>query len=323
MNKIILHIEYLLLRHDCVVVPGLGAFLNVRKNSYYDKENGLWMPPTEEIRFNRAVSHDDALLASSYARREKIDYATASGILRHHVKEIHDILQSEGEFMIGRIGMLVQDQDSISFSPSSSPASGAADEGLFPVRYEERTLSETIQPDSDEKGALRVFDTRKNYYLAINKRFARSVASVVLVLIVAMAAIIPFGKNFNEDQASIIPVKVISEAIETTYDKPSHKALHNVTDSIVATEDSGHNYKSDKSAEWQIIVGTFRTQQEAERYIAANGGKGYDLTVLPSSRLKRISAIGAEKKETLIEIMNSAEFQNKYPQAWIYRSEKK
>ena len=70
MYNLSLHIEYLLLHHDCVVVPGLGAFINVRHAAYFDAVTRVWHPMTREVRFNGALTHDDGLLSSSYARKE-------------------------------------------------------------------------------------------------------------------------------------------------------------------------------------------------------------------------------------------------------------
>ena len=44
MERLSIHIEYLLLRHDCVVVPGFGAFINARSEARVDSESGQVYP---------------------------------------------------------------------------------------------------------------------------------------------------------------------------------------------------------------------------------------------------------------------------------------
>ena len=41
MQELALHIEYLLKRHDCVIVPGFGAFLASRRRAAYSPESVL------------------------------------------------------------------------------------------------------------------------------------------------------------------------------------------------------------------------------------------------------------------------------------------
>ncbi|MDE6465278.1 MAG: SPOR domain-containing protein, partial [Duncaniella sp.] len=53
------HIEYLLLRHDCVVVPGLGALLVHEVHARFDADSCTFMPPSRSLGFNPAVTHND------------------------------------------------------------------------------------------------------------------------------------------------------------------------------------------------------------------------------------------------------------------------
>lgn len=44
MNPFFQHIEFLLLRHDCVVIPGLGAFIVNMVPAHIDYEKGWSLP---------------------------------------------------------------------------------------------------------------------------------------------------------------------------------------------------------------------------------------------------------------------------------------
>ena len=104
MNTIILHIEYLLRRHECVVLPGWGAFIARRTPAYfYDKENSLMMPPSRRVAFNAELQEDDGLLASSLCRREKLTYGEAASYIRRQVEYINDLLLSDGEIPFGNL----------------------------------------------------------------------------------------------------------------------------------------------------------------------------------------------------------------------------
>ena len=71
MFSIIEHIEYLITCHDCVVVPGWGAFIANYDASTYDATKNVMARPRRSIGFNASVSHNDGLLAQSLMRRER------------------------------------------------------------------------------------------------------------------------------------------------------------------------------------------------------------------------------------------------------------
>ena len=76
MISIVEHIEYLIARHDCVVVPGWGAFIAQYEASSVSAL-GRWQNPGRQISFNSALSYNDGLLASSIMQREQCAYEIA------------------------------------------------------------------------------------------------------------------------------------------------------------------------------------------------------------------------------------------------------
>ena len=43
------HIEILLLRHDCVILPGFGGFMTHHVEARYDEAERLFLPPLRTI----------------------------------------------------------------------------------------------------------------------------------------------------------------------------------------------------------------------------------------------------------------------------------
>ena len=102
MISVLDHIEYLTSKHDCVIVPGLGAFIShysVKKNA-----NGMPIGLSREISFNQSVAHSDGLLAHSISRREKITYELANLEIANYVNSLRSQLSHEGEVPVGRVG---------------------------------------------------------------------------------------------------------------------------------------------------------------------------------------------------------------------------
>ena len=61
------HIEILLWEHDCVIVPGLGAFIANHASACYN-ENGdnMFLPPYRNVCFNQSLATNDGLLVQAY-----------------------------------------------------------------------------------------------------------------------------------------------------------------------------------------------------------------------------------------------------------------
>ena len=89
METVILHIEYLLRHHECVVLPGWGAFIARRvPASFCMQGNVLMTPPSRGLAFNAELREDDGLLVSSMCRREKMSYPEAADYVRRQVEYI-------------------------------------------------------------------------------------------------------------------------------------------------------------------------------------------------------------------------------------------
>ena len=86
LSTLILNLLY---RNDCVIVPGLGAFITRRVASSYDEQRGLMLPPRKEVAFNPDLRHTDGLLADFMtARGAASDYADAQGQIESFVSAV-------------------------------------------------------------------------------------------------------------------------------------------------------------------------------------------------------------------------------------------
>ncbi len=194
MERLALHIEYLLLRHDCVVVPGFGAFINVYHSALEDSQTHTFQPMTTEVRFNSALKHNDGMLATSYARRERVSYAEGREMVRVAVSDLQDTLALEGEVSIGRIGRIRTDKSgNLTFHPLLTPRRLSEALGYLPVKRHApavevapaaaTAVTETETAEPVVEYPIRKFDTDRNYYIPINKMFARMAASFAVVAV--------------------------------------------------------------------------------------------------------------------------------------------
>ncbi len=246
MELLPLHIEYLLTRHDCVIVPGLGAFIATEQEAYIDFERGIIRPRRREISFNSSVVTDDGLLSHSIARREGMAYEDARRLLLHLAERMAADLEEEGEVSLGMVGRLLKDSEGlITFQPRRS---AIAADIMQEVALSERisaSVAAATDPEAeseetaDEEEGMRTIRVKADRYVfTISKRAVHAAAMLVAILTIGLSLLLPINHD-NEQKASVISFEdffhhsVRSEALKS-HDAEAVKV--EAADSIVAAE---------------------------------------------------------------------------------------
>ncbi len=209
MNTICQHIEFLVRNHDCVIVPGWGAFIANFQPAHFDKFNRL-MPPSRTLSFNSSLVHDDGLLASSIVRREKISYDKALNIIAEDVNTLRHQLTAQREVVLGHLGMFTYNAEgSMLFEPYDKSSAISSLYGLAAVNV----VSLRSQVRNEEN-----VSNKKNgdtIYVPIRRSWTRIAASIAVILGLGFTLSTPII-NDQAHQASIItaPVKPQIKLIE-------------------------------------------------------------------------------------------------------------
>lgn len=315
MEQLALHIEYLLLRHDCVILPGFGAFINARCAAHYDPFTDRWIPMTKEVRFNQAVNHDDGLVANSYARKYSLTFHEARTLLNSDIKELRYLIENDGEVSLGRLGYIsAGDENTIRFSPFQTAEQTNRELGFVSVGTQ--LNSQEFSDNANEKRAERSLDFDRNYYIPVNKTAAKVAASLLLVFIVAISALMPSSGRMEEDQASVVPVNaLIDSAAMPMVQEP--KEVYESQDSVPGNDNL---IPENSIKKYYLIVGTFRSEREAQKYINLNNGEESDLILVPSKTLFRVASASSNDKSELITELNSDSFKSRYSEGWIWEN---
>lgn len=314
MDSIQLHIDYLVRRHECVILPGLGAVISSYRSARFVEETGEMLPPGREFAFNAEIKSNDGLLANSIARRRKISYDEAVTEMTAELAGISCQLKAESEVNIGNVGRLVMEDGCIVFRPFATLAERAARLGLVPLRIceaegvrEEVNEPEVanIEPVSAEEvaesGVGREFNTRKFYYIPVRKSLAKIAAAVVAVAAIGISIFLPFKDNTtHRELASVVPVKEVA-AVVVPQNQPAEEK--------VAPEAVTEDYR--------VVVGTFTTEGELERFLEAHKVSPFKLEVLRQGKLIYAVAATSTSMEEMREFKRDAEFHAEYPNAWI------
>lgn len=121
MENLIKYTARLVAQHNCVIIPGMGAFLAHDVSAYYDAENAAFMPPMRTLAFNPQVTVDDALLVSEYINALQLTYNDASRMMRNDILSLRRELSTKGTAHFGELGTFnINIAGKISFTPSGN-----------------------------------------------------------------------------------------------------------------------------------------------------------------------------------------------------------
>jgi len=87
------HIIELLHKHDCVIIPGFGAFLT--KSIPASHDNNVFSPPKKSVTFNGMLKENDGLLANEISAKENISYNASLKQIKKEVKALLSSLKSD------------------------------------------------------------------------------------------------------------------------------------------------------------------------------------------------------------------------------------
>ncbi len=160
MKDLSKHIEFLLLDHECVIYPDLGAFITSYISSKWSQEENLFLPPYRSVWFNPQLKEDDDLFVSTLARRYHISHADAALLCAEYLEELNQELEENGTVEVGSIGALIREEEDapIIFAPSPS---GVCTPGLYgldtvqiPLLPEKSKEEETFPAAQTDKPAI-------------------------------------------------------------------------------------------------------------------------------------------------------------------------
>lgn len=307
------HIRFLLTCHDCVVVPGLGAFIAQSEPARFDGQTGIFMPPTRSLGFNPRVSYDDGLLAASVVRREGVSYETARTLIANDVAMLRSRLDSSGMAILPRLGRLDRTGGALLFEPDVD-ASVASSRylGLAPLRLDAVPAAAVAAEESAERVMPVDFASRRRL------RWVRVAASVAVLLGLGFALSTPVLVDRSElEYAAVSTPKVIRPAAPvriTPVAEGSRSLFCAIPDSATATAQVSIDKLPEKDYTHYLIVASCKTRRRAERYVSTHPADR--LRVLDGEGRYRVYIQASDSEEDLQPSRRA--LADRYPGIWIY-----
>jgi nucleoid DNA-binding protein len=185
MQAINFHLAYLLTKHECVIIPGFGAFIVSPEASYKDKESGIFSRPASVLGFNPDIRHNDGLLANSLSKEKNISYKDATLLINQYVTHLIDRLNTTKSVTINWLGDLsLSPENKILFTPAASLSCNAAYYGFTNLYFPRLT-----EIRSQEK------EINRGIVIPFNRRTVMRVGSVAAAILVLFSISTPLNDS--------------------------------------------------------------------------------------------------------------------------------
>lgn len=302
MQQLLLHIEYLTRHHDCVILPGVGAFISKEHSARFNESAASYSAPYRSVSFNVAITNNDGLIASSIARREGIPYDEAALKLSEATERLRAVLNEDSEVELPGVGRLELREGRLTFMPADARRQmaqlGFTEAVAGGIEPSEEIAETPVQPQRNPD----------YWYIPIHKQTARIAATLLIVFAVALGVILPLTDAMYApamDKASVMPVERIEKAVKKI--EPTRG-------------EETKNVKTESSPDYRhyLIVGTFHTQKEAETYVNQHKERGHDLQIVAGRSVMRVSAAASNDEKELRERLSNPEFKREFKEAWVW-----
>ncbi|MFD1094468.1 HU domain-containing protein [Salegentibacter chungangensis] len=258
------HIQDLLYRYECVILPGFGAFLSQKESAYIDQESQNFYPPKKVVSFNRQLRKNDGLLANYIAQAEKISYKEATQKISAFVEQIENSLETEKQVELANIGTLYSNsENSIQFDPAENVNYLTDSFGLsgFQAEMVQREVYKKQVEELEEKTPI---------LFTPERRRSRSYLKYAAIGLIALGVSGFAGLNIYSSQVTKHNIAEQQEA-ESQLQEQIQQATFVIDNPLPAV-----TFKVEKqSGNYHIVAGAFRVEENALKKVDELKEEGY------------------------------------------------
>ena len=339
MKDLSKHIEYLLLDHECVIYPDLGAFITSYISSKWSQEENLFLPPYRSVWFNPQLKEDDDLFISTLARRYHISHADAALLCAEYLEELYQELEENGTVDLGSIGALIREEDDapLIFAPSPSGISTPSLYGLDTVQLPLlQALNEEISVSPVTPAAKPAIHTDEKH---ITIRIRRSLvnyltaaaASIILFLSFSTPAL---NTGMTEEQLAqtefFLPSNLVPHTVVSVKEEhPRETNVNTEVQEVSEVEATGTTQATSSSASttsasspYAMVLASSISMKNAQSYVANLQSRGHKAEVLVRGKMVRVIIPGFQSAEEVHQAIKELQKQgNEFSKAWTLKLE--
>lgn len=273
MMQLSQYISTLLYRYECIIVPGLGAFLTHKVSAEIDTQAQVFSPPKKRLSFNEQLQSNDGVLANYIATSEKVSYENALSKIAKQVAEIQQSLKTNETVSLKYVGDLSRSKTgALEFEPS------------YHLNYMTAAfgLSQFVSPEVKRDLPLKVVGAKeKETTLILASRKSRTNA---LIKYAAVAVILLGLGGFMASNAYMQYIEkeniAAQEKVRVALDNQIQEATFLVNTPLPAItidiEKPSRNY--------HIVAGAFRVKANSERKLRQLKRLGFNARLIGQNR---------------------------------------
>jgi len=344
------HIGQLVLEHECVIIPGLGAFLTNSHASEINQRHHSIQPPIRSLVFNAQLNSNDGLLAHYLSQRLDFSYRTSLHLLEVFASYCQRDLADGKQIAFGDLGILDKNSHhKLEFYPNTAINYNEDAYGLKPLAIK----SIEREAGFGLNAPIRKMETRSKTakVIAIN-RTLRKVAAVLIPAAILLSALLYLPSVVQNKQLHQSSVFSFMDSLKSSIfsnDKPDDTAIETTIEAtfeIPASEIAGEKAALDLVADkketetienpseisvekltveipkgnYHIICGSFVEMKRAEAMVNHLKAKGFQAYVAGQSKSGsfRVSIQSCANSEDASRQIKLIRYQG-YDMAWILK----
>jgi hypothetical protein len=299
MQAISTYIAYLLTRHECVILPGLGAFVVSGAEPSGAGDAGFLGPPLRFLGFNPDIHHNDGLLADAVARGEELSYAAACAAVTRYVDQALVDMENQTPLQLAWVGTLALSAErKLLFTPAQRLSCQAEVFGLSNFYL---PLLDDLHAEQQKPAPAPAIDERRTGRASFVRRWTAVAAAVVALLSIAL----PVNDHSVRPQpqaAMVLPRPVLPVRTEP------------VAEPVVAAE------PVEVRTPYYIVVASLPTEALAQMQMEQLRQNGLlCLGIVSDQRKHRVYiARFADKSEANTFLFRFRNEQPKYQDTWLF-----
>ena len=254
------HINDLLYRYDCVIVPDFGGFVTNRIGAKLNSDTHTFYPPTKQIAFNSHLTHNDGLLANYIASSEQISFEKATTAISLSVIKWRNELQKKA-IQLDNLGAIsLNENQQIIFEPKKEVNFLTASFGLTTIE------SSSIERYRQEvKPLIPVVNATEKKGVPT---FIKYAATAAILLTLGIAGFNGYEQNQQKEvfasQQIALEKKIQSATFVISNPLPTLKL--NVVKEVVKP--------------YHVVAGAFQIAENADKKVKELISKGFDAKII-------------------------------------------
>lgn len=256
-----------MMSHDCVVVPGFGAFIAQYTNSHNDFSSATFTTPERNVSFNASITHNDGLLANSISKKASMPYIEALNVIEHGITVCKQALNDNSEVPFGHLGYFFNNSEGhMEFMPFHHENANDNFFGLrsfsFPTLAELAKVNEVVDENLYTAAAASI-PARKNWF---GYKAIQIAASLIVLVCLSIALTTPIIVDQPSHQMASLNVPAPTLPTHKTAVASQPKKVNNQEAKAVNNTETAQDVKG----KYAIIICSLKKKSQVDQYFSTN-----------------------------------------------------